>query len=637
MKVFSDRPIVLFELPAAENSIALHPEQAVLKCSIAIDLGALCFLKRSDERRRALQGRKVALDSFDKARAKSIHSLVNKFLQESAARRLAVSSIEGRGTILIKFIDWCDLNENSLALESISHARPALKGFVAHLRQLSDVQRISVESAYTFQTNLIHTLQLHFGVSNISLGINLIVRDRGITSRTEVPTQDRLAKFLSLHEAVFEGIFDLVLAEKQFPFAVRMPKFAAYKNNMMWIFPSDSGWAKHPESRLPGKRRLSIDYANGQIMGVDQAQHLYSSAKSATAAIAKTLATLTKGNDDMRATARIRFACLANLAFVRIFEAITGANRADIGRIEWTAELAAQIAKPDAERQGFRSLKVRANNREVFYQIGVSYFPMLRKFIKLRAWLLDGASHQRMFFHYNAPEGNGVPGPTLIKRFHYTALEVSLLVIYPAYKQIRLCNRKTRAAKQDDTIRKHDPATGAKIMQHSLVTAVRYYSNGSVEVAREEMGNFLQKVHTTIVEGRHLPHIEEERATGRCISKNTPRSNTPNPPIQPDCIRSEGCLFCDKYRAHADDKDVRKLLSAKYVVEQTSSLAGSAEEYDRIFGAIILRIDRILLEIGISNTSMVGLIERITKEVARGEMDSYWSTKMEELLEAGIL
>jgi hypothetical protein len=155
--------------------------------------------------------------------------------------------------------------------------------------------------------------------------------------------------------------------------------------------------------------------------------------------------------------------------------------------------------------------------------------------------------------------------------------------------------------------------------------------------AQEEMGDFLQKVHTAVVDGRHRSNIAEDRATGGCTSKNQPRAIIAAPPIEPDCKRSEGCLFCDKFRVHADEKDALKLLSAKYVVEQTSRLATSAEEYDRVFGATLKRIDQILFDMGAANPAIANDLERLAKKVAMGEMDSYWGLKMEELIEMGVL
>lgn len=632
---YGNRPITVFTLPAAEGVIILHPEQSVLKCVRNIDLGALCYLKRSNENLVRGLGRKVDVDSLDNARTQAIWKITNTILKQSAARELEVGTIATRYTVFIKFLDWCDSNEHERLLEDVAAGRSALRGYVAHLRHLFDTNGIAMATANGRQNNLIIVLNQYFDIPNIALGINLIKLDRNLISNTLVPTQDKFGKFMSINLAVFDGIFDLVIEKKKFPYAVKMPQFVGYVNNQMWIFPVKIGWARHPDS-IVGEVCRAYDYENGRIKSFDEAFHLYARKNSVANGIKRTLVIIANANGDMRAPSRIQFASLANSIFIRLFEAITGANRADVERIEWSEEIASQIAKPDTARQGFRSIKVRAANREVFYEIGVTYMPLLRKFAKLREWLLDGDPCDHMFFQFNAPGMSSSKGPATLTPNNTNKLIDSFLTIYPSFKQINLGNRETRASKQDDVIRNHDPAIGAKIMQHSLPTALRSYSNGSAELARDEIGDFLQRVHSVVENGRDTK-IEEERAAGSCISKNQPRPIVFDPPVKPDCRNPEGCLFCDKYRVHADQKDVRKLLSAKFVVGQTSQLAVSAEEYDRVFGATITRIDEILLEIRAVNDSMSAAIDRIWKEVLKDGLDDYWSLKMSELYELGIL
>lgn len=635
--VYSDREITEVSLPASEGTFLIHPEQCLFKCEWGIDLGALCYRDRSREKRKRGMGRKVALDSFDNVRAASVHGLANKILRESAARRMSAFTIQGRGYSLIKFVDWCDANGWFAVLEDIDECRLALKGYISHLRELDAMRKVSNESVHTWQTNLMLILNLHFDCTNVSLGVNLIARDRGQISLTEPPTPERLAKFLSFHEALFEGLCNLVLDDGCFPYSVEMPPFVGYDNNLMWLFPAAAGWARHPQSPLKGSLCKAYDYSNGRIRSVDECVQHYSARKSAEQSIDKTLAVIARANGDMRASSRLRFGAIANLAFCRIFEAVSAANFADIVRIEWTADIVAQIDRPATARQGFRSIKARANNRDVSYEVGVRYFPMLRKFCRLRAWLLNGTPFNYMFFHCVVPDARAQAEFVPLASIHLQNVECAFETMYPAFKSIKLGNRKTRAAKQDYVIRNYDPAIGAQIMQHKLPTALRNYSNGSAESAQEEMGDFLRQVHAVVLEGRHTTPIEEARGAGGCVSKNNPCSVLPDPPVQPDCKRSEGCVFCDKYRVHADETDVRKLLSARFVVERTAALAINAEEYDRVFGGTMTQIDRLLSEICSVLPSMNDTIQRISKEVSRGMLDSYWSIKLGELIEAGIL
>jgi hypothetical protein len=393
MTIYSFRPITEFRLPAVEGVQVLYPEQTILKAETGVDIGALCYLKRSNERREKRLSRKVALDSYDASRAACIQRISNKLLQQSAAREITAATVVSRGLVLIQFLDWCDVNGHERVLESVDAGRAAFRGFAAQLRQLFDTHGYQMRSIYTWQKRLISLLNQHFEIPNIDLGANLVAWDRQLAHRTEVPTEDRFGKFLSLNQAVFSGICDLILGNGRFPYAVEMPEFARYPKNKMWLFPSPIGWAKHPESLVGDGLRQAYDYVNGRIKSYDEVFHLYSSKYSAEASIQGTQDVLAKANDNHRAAARIRLASLANDIFLRLFGAITGANLSDIERIEWTEELAAQIAKPEINRQGFRSIKVRANNRQVFYQMGVAYLPLLRKFIELRAWLLQGTAN----------------------------------------------------------------------------------------------------------------------------------------------------------------------------------------------------------------------------------------------------
>ena len=86
-------------------------------------------------------------------------------------------------------------------------------------------------------------------------------------------------------------------------------------------------------------------------------------------------------------------------------------------------------------------------------------------------------------------------------------------------------------------------------------------------------------------------------AVGACASFGAPQPVEGNVPAIPDCRRAEGCLFCDKFRVHADERDTRKLLSCRYCIQQTSHLAASEEQFQRPFNPILERIQAILDEV----------------------------------------
>jgi hypothetical protein len=105
-------------------------------------------------------------------------------------------------------------------------------------------------------------------------------------------------------------------------------------------------------------------------------------------------------------------------------------------------------------------------------------------------------------------------------------------------------------------------------------------------------------------------------------------------PIVPGCKSAEGCLYCDKYRVHADETDIRKLLSCRYCLRTTSNRAASLEDYDRTFGAVLRRIDFLLDELKKRDADLVARLENAVD--VGGELDVFWSSKLEQLLELGV-
>jgi hypothetical protein len=424
-----------------------------------------------------------------------------------------------------------------------------------------------------------------------------------------------------------------------------MPSFAKYIDNAMWVFPIKHGaFSKHPASEVNGSH--AIDYTNGRVHEVDEISHLYNyrypahQRVAARKSIGEARQDIDDANADMRHPARIRLAALGNNIFGRIFETITGTNASVWADIDWTADLKAQINKPDTMRQGFRGFKARAGGKEVHFQVGIQYMPLLRKFVQLRDYLLNGTNADLMLFFYVHTSSGRVKatGQRKWQKKDGQTLTNTMLLIYPDYKDaVRINSHQSRSAVQDYLIRTQEPIVAAQFMGHRLRTALQKYSNGSAEQHREEVGEFMVRVYDRATTSQSVGRVEEERALGSCAAKGEPHAISSVPPVKPDCKSTEGCLFCDKHRVHADEQDIRKLLSGKYVIEQMSNLANSVEEKVQVFGKTLSRIDHTLEEMRGVVPSSASIIERVAVEVELGEMDPFWSLKLEELIELGVL
>lgn len=198
----------------------------------------------------------------------------------------------------------------------------------------------------------------------------------------------------------------------------------------------------------------------------------------------------------------------------------------------------------------------------------------------------------------------------------------------------RISAREWRAAKQDWAVSNHGPVVAAKLMGHSLDTALRSYSNGTDAAHKAEMGAFLASVEKTVLKPGNDPAGSIKSAVGVCIEFHKPAPIAASVTVQPDCRSTEGCLFCDQYRVHADAADIRKLLSCRHCVRLVSGRADSIKQYDRSFGAVLRRVDFLLDELRKRDATLVYQIEQEVD--INGNLDAFWSAKLDQLYELGV-
>jgi hypothetical protein len=249
--------------------------------------------------------------------------------------------------------------------------------------------------------------------------------------------------------------------------------------------------------------------------------------------------------------------------------------------------------------------------------------------LKLRKYLLGDIDCEYLFFSFGgSPLGQpGKMGNSVLREHHKT-----LRIIDPQVPSV--LSREWRAAKSDWLIRNTDIATTAQILNTSVKTVIQHYSAGSETQHCEEVSNYFVHVTETVIARGEVIDNGIDRAVGVCSSYGAPHQIDRNAPVASDCMSPEGCLFCDKFKIHADDRDTRKLISCRYCIQQTTHLASSEEQFQRMFTPIFERIEQLLVEIAHRDEAMV---KRIEKEVAEGELDSFWASKLEMLINLELI
>ena len=195
-----------------------------------------------------------------------------------------------------------------------------------------------------------------------------------------------------------------------------------------------------------------------------------------------------------------------------------------------------------------------------------------------------------------------------------------------------------RRYKQQHLVREHPLAVAAAVMGHSVETAVRAYCKAQEGLRAAEMSQFLGSLERTVLaaspDGARPSNIQAMPA-GACADYGRPAPAGKMPLVQPDCSKVEGCFFCAKYRLHADQKDLRKLMSCRVALRRIAPHQTDSARAELVYLAIVDRIDALLGQI---RQRVPKIFEDVRQEVdERGELTIYWSTKLQQLHLLGML
>ncbi|HEY8096580.1 MAG TPA: hypothetical protein VIE65_10885, partial [Methylobacter sp.] len=599
-------------------------------------IGSLCYLKREASkpgRRRKSGGRNVALLSICRSRTNHIRAFIAFILDQQRYGSNTAATIHYRVKKFSKFMDWSDSAGYSNCLDNGNLTRTAIEAFVLSISEKVATHAITRNFGACEQVHTSSILSQFLEIDNLTQGLNLLRFSDAETVATAPPDESDLARILSLCEMLFGGLSEKVLDRAKYPFKIVMPSYLGYHNNIMWVFPSKL-WSLPPDRQAihlqPGANnygagfnyregRLStraevLEYRHGTNT-VDATQR-----RTATQTCTKSKLHIDQANSDPVHWHRRFMGSTAINAFIPLFLARTGMNWAQLISLEWDIPYSQAVS---TIRQRFRKIKFRAGGKPVHFELPLAFMPLFVRFLQVREHLLkDFPDFKGLFFTFG---GVHPFVPSILKTQFGTTFN-SFQRIDPTLKPV--LSRGWRAAKSDWLLPRTDVATTAQVMQNSESTILKSYAAGTSERHLAEMSALLDAL---VMDKRISVDDEAEVAAGVCSDYGSPFV-TPglNAIVPPNCQNPDmGCLFCDKFHVHADELDVRKLLSCRYCLTATSHLSGFHSTSEQL----VARLDQILARISIRDAKIV---ERIAREVANGELTPYWAHKYDMLLRLGL-
>lgn len=589
------------------------------------DLGVLCFKERlRKDKCAAKKGfmvwqvnpktlypeRKHAIKQF----AKHIYSL-HCFGKRS-------KTILGHINVLKHFIRWCD-NEYPQAFLTIKDARKAYFLYTKMLMEEVRKNSLHVNSAAINQRKILSILSAIFDDNRgfLVAGIKKIRNSRIAANNVIPPSENTAEQVITLYTHLFNGINKFLLGNENYPFQMKLP------HETVWMFPGHPTFLTQSmllnQSEL--KERLWVwDYMNGNILTSEEIKHHYSRPYRAKEMVRNAIQFLKNANSDQYHFARLNLAFLAIECSIMLFITNTGMNITPLSQLQWDTNQDFQCSKNI--QHGFKTVKHRAGGANVEFHITTHFLSYFRKYLELRKWVLQG-QNAPLFFLRDKQHNIKIVDNNLAVKLRVKLKKFGLVI--PSA-------REWRAYKSDWLIRKTDIATTALLLQNSKETVVQSYIAGSKISADNEMTAFLNSMHLKVIKAKEV-HTTEI-SVGHCLKYSEPKSEAFESVIQPDCHQPEGCLFCDKYRVHADEDDIRKLYSCRYVINETRTLATSELHFEKVFGVVLNRIDSLLKFIASKNTVLNQMVERIKSEVIEEcRLTSYWSSKLQMLTELMVI
>ncbi|ENU20730.1 hypothetical protein F994_00963 [Acinetobacter bohemicus ANC 3994] len=628
------RTVQVYNLPVDSDISLLKPEQVILRFphGKTIDIGSLCYLIRQPiakshlgARRNSKSGRLVQISSIYEQRKQDIRLLISHISEYFLHSGKRVETIKDMVSRLVVFIYWADQNGFFDVLNKKQLAKNAIIQYTHYLKERVSRNEINVNSGARQQNTIIQFLCDFFEDEELKFGIFLIRVNSRLKKHTQSPCENVQGRILSLCENIFDGLTSLVLEHKQYPYKLVMPDHLNFTENILWIFPVES-WFIHPSKALRKRHScLAYNYLTGTLNTLEQIAELrlrpntniskdYSILKQAEH-------NLIAANKNYRHNQRMHVGTIAVNAFIILFFSQTGMNLSQALNLSWGKDY-----EISSSNQSFRIVKWRAGGKECSFEVPLEFMPRFKKFIALREYLLNEQECEYLFFTLGE---RGLGAPRQLKSGTLHGIYLSLRRIDPYLQMVQ--SREWRAAKSDWLVRNTDLATAASVLQNTEKTVLSSYIAGSESSHWEELSSFLHNMSNVVLSTKNDQKNLLKSATGQCSSFGNPLAlNNEDSINKPNCIDPEGCLFCDKYRIHVDETDIRKLISCRYCIEKTAHIIGSLEEQRATLRPILSRIDLILDKLKEYNEQ---LVTKILLEVEEGELDDYWARKLEMFME----
>jgi len=463
--------------------------------------------------------------------------------------------------------------------------------------------------------------------------IRPIKTNRHLVENTRAPAEAELAQHLTHYTTLFEQLTDRLIGFRKFPWKLSMYGESYY------VFPYRGKLVSLDNEKGQYFDNLGFDYDTGKLRSANELYGLISKTYNLEESKIwekvyhhhrSTRERLAEANGSVLGKRRRVFATLAMRSYLPHFIIATGMNDAVAATLE------SNLVEVIPGKRRFKNLKLRAGGKEVTFEIQTIFIKYFKKFLKLREFILSetGEVSDKLFFELPLrskevtiknlrDDGHAVQGTAVIDPFDTFLPNIT--------------TREYRVAKGQWISEKKGIEAASFALQHSVQTNVRNYNSASQSKTDAEVTTYFNRFNGEVLRSSKRRR-RMETDSGGCTKPNQPFARGDiTEEFAPNCKTQEGCLFCDKYVVHPDEKDIRKLFSMSFLIRQYEAIT-DADSFNSVFATLLERITEIVNQIRNSSERASKTIDIVKVDVYENEnLSEYWASKYEMLDELGVI
>lgn len=631
------RETVIVTLRDLVENEYLYPEQIRVFLpnggkKLPMDLGAIAYAKRkyaNGQNQNPDNPYLVVEESFVKHRRDFLRSLMD-YIVTKGYRETSVAAVIGRVRCAFNCIEEFGFSE--LFLKDTEQSEIVYREISKELKHQINSNEITPRQAEIKQENIAFLIQVHYGKQVSDYIVSNTVKFNGSVSVTAPRERAELKYSFDIYKSLAEELTSLLINENSLPFKLKMPSYTTF------IFP----YATHRVTPYCNRPTDVYNHEMGRM--VTEQEYFDKRPDKKKSELRENLKRsnklLEQANLDPRAKCRRALACTAMQSYQMLFMMLTGAYASEIAQLEFDGKL--EFDK-SLTNKSYRAIKLRAAGKPVQFDIAAGAVSLFRKYLKLREWVLGGRKENRLFFGLKVKDWE----PVAVSEANIRSFQRRKIIgIFMPSDFEMLTSRQFRKTKslflheQPDV----DRDTVALVLNHSEQTNERHYMEVSPEKARDELSSFWEAAHEA---SRHVAQTADKGqgskhrpiAAGHCDDFQHPHPAIESPPIEPDCRKQYGCLFCINYVCHADDDDdIHKLFSLLYVVTGVLNGVSDANKANELFLLLSARVRQILHQIKMKSLKGWKKVDEIGDRVFKlGELTPYWENRLQRYEALGLI